>query len=100
MIVVLEGRSIGVFNVRGELFALRDTCPHQGGPLCRGSLSGLLTSTSPGTYSYERPGEVLRCPWHGWEFDIRTGRSLVDPDHLRIRTYEVSVDADQLVLDV
>jgi 3-phenylpropionate/trans-cinnamate dioxygenase ferredoxin subunit len=100
LIVVVEGRSIGVFNVGGELFALRDTCPHQGGPLCQGTLSGLLTASTPGRYRYERPGEVLRCPWHGWEFDIRTGCSLVDPERWRVRTYPVSVAGDQVFLEV
>jgi 3-phenylpropionate/trans-cinnamate dioxygenase ferredoxin subunit len=100
LIVVLEGRSIGVFNVGGELFALRNTCPHQGGPLCRGTLSGLLTAPAPGEYRYERRGEVLRCPWHGWEFDIRTGRSLVDPELVRVRTYPVSVESGQVLLEL
>ena len=90
-IVTLEGRSIGVFNVEGEFFALRNACPHQGGPLCLGVLSGLVAPGPPGRYVYERRGEILRCPWHGWEFDIRTGRSYVDPDRTRVRTYPVEL---------
>lgn len=90
-IVEVAGRSIGVFNVGGEFFALRNSCPHQGGPLCVGHLTGFVTSPAPGTYEYSRAGEILRCPWHGWEFDIRTGRSWFDPAKVRVRLYEVSV---------
>jgi nitrite reductase/ring-hydroxylating ferredoxin subunit len=91
-IVEVAGRSIGVFNVGGEFFALRNSCPHQGGPLCQGPLSGFVTSSGPGDYRYDRPGEILRCPWHGWEYDVRTGQSWVDPRKVRARRYDVSLE--------
>lgn len=90
-IVEVAGRSVGVFNVDGEIFALRNRCPHQGGPLCTGRLSGFLQAEIPGEYVYSRRGEVLRCPWHGWEFDVRTGQSWFDPARTRVRSYEASV---------
>jgi nitrite reductase/ring-hydroxylating ferredoxin subunit len=93
-IVEVAGRSIGVFNVGGEFFALRDSCPHQGGPLCQGAISGFVSSGGPGEYRYERDGEILRCPWHGWEYDIRTGQSWVDPRKVRVRRYDVSLEAE------
>ena len=92
-IVEVAGRSVGVFNLEGEFFALRNSCPHQGGELCRGPLSGWVSSGGPGDYDYSRPGEILRCPWHGWEFDIRTGQSWFDPRRVRVRSYEVFVEA-------
>src|SRR5262249_25516134 len=70
---------------------LRNACPHQGGPLCRGKLSGLAVPGPPGQYRYLRRGEILRCPWHGWEFDVRTGQSYVDPLRSRVRTYPVEL---------
>jgi len=101
-LVEVDGRTIGVFNVEGELYALHDRCPHRGGSLCHGRLTG-TTEAAPGVtpIGYVRPGRVLRCAWHGWEFDIATGRSLVDP-RIRARTYPVEVvDGEvQLVLDV
>jgi nitrite reductase/ring-hydroxylating ferredoxin subunit len=91
-IVEVAGRQIGVFNVKGELFALRNRCPHQGGPLCEGRLSGFVQAAVPGAeITYEREGEVLRCPWHSWEYDIRTGQSWFDPGQVRVRAYEVNV---------
>jgi 3-phenylpropionate/trans-cinnamate dioxygenase ferredoxin subunit len=91
-IVEIAGRSIGVFNVDGEFFALRNRCPHQGGPLCIGPLGGFVSSSGPGDYSVSRRGEILRCPWHGWEFDIRTGQSWFDPRRVRVRSYDVSLE--------
>ena len=92
-IVEVAGRSIGLFNINGEFFALRNRCPHQGGPLCQGRLSGRLVAAAPGQYDYDHPGEMLRCPWHGWEFDLRTGQSWCDPERTRVRRYLVSVEA-------
>lgn len=88
----IRGRFIGIFNIDGEYFALRNLCPHQGGPLCKGALSGLLQSDKPGEYQYSRVNEIVRCPWHGWEFDIRTGQSWVDPVKTKVRSYKVSLE--------
>ena len=90
-IVDVAGRQIGVFNIKGEYFALRNRCPHQGGPLCEGQLSGLLEASVPGEFSYSRSGEILHCPWHGWEYDIRNGQSYFDPRSVRVRSYDVQV---------
>jgi 3-phenylpropionate/trans-cinnamate dioxygenase ferredoxin subunit len=92
-IVDVGGRTIGVFNVKGRFYALRNLCPHQGAPLCQGSLKGTALPSAPGEYLWGREGEILSCPWHGWEFDVTTGRSIVNPHRTRVRTFEVSVQA-------
>jgi len=92
-IVEIAGRSIGVFNVAGQFHALRNRCPHQGGPLCQGRLAGSVVSSKPGEYEYIRDGEILRCPWHGWEFDIKTGQSWFDPAGTRVRAYTVTLES-------
>ena len=86
-IVEIEARSIGIFNLNGQLYALKNVCPHRYAPLCEGPLTGLVTGDQPGTLVLERPGEIVRCPWHGWEFDIRTGRSVFNPNQFRTKTY-------------
>jgi nitrite reductase/ring-hydroxylating ferredoxin subunit len=91
-IVTVRGREIGVFNINQEFFALINRCPHQGAPLCRGEILSKLESPSPGEYRLTRKGEMLRCPWHCWEFDIRTGQSWCDPDSVQARTYNVAVE--------
>jgi nitrite reductase/ring-hydroxylating ferredoxin subunit len=85
----IEGRPIAIFNLGGAYYGLLNRCPHQGGSLCDGIVTGLLQSPTPGTYVYTRKGEIVRCPWHGWEFDIRTGQSYCDPARIRARTYPV-----------
>ena len=91
-IVEVGRRSIGVFNVHGAYYALRNLCPHQGAPLCRGIITGTNLPSQPGEHIWERDGEILRCPWHGWEFDITSGRSVFNPHRLRVRTYAVTVE--------
>jgi nitrite reductase/ring-hydroxylating ferredoxin subunit len=90
-LVDIRGRPIVVFNINGEFFALANRCPHQGGRLSEGRLVGLIESSEPGCYSYSRRGEIIRCPWHGWEFDVRTGKSWCEPDRVRARQFSVSV---------
>jgi 3-phenylpropionate/trans-cinnamate dioxygenase ferredoxin subunit len=96
-IVEVQGRSIGVFNVHGTYYALRNSCPHQGAPLCLGAITGMAMPSKPGEYVWTREGEILRCPWHGWEFDVTSGRSVCNPHRTRVKTYEVTVEEDESV---
>ena len=90
-LVTVNGREVGLFNVKGEFYALANRCPHQGGPMCKGKVGGLVLSNGPGEYRVVRPGEFLKCPWHGWEFDIRTGQSWCDPKSTKVRAFEVTI---------
>jgi 3-phenylpropionate/trans-cinnamate dioxygenase ferredoxin subunit len=90
--VEVAGRDVAVFNLEGEFFAIANKCPHRGGPLCQGTLTGLVLSDEPGDYQYVRQGEIIRCPWHNWEFDVRTGKSWCDPEKVRARRFGVSVE--------
>jgi 3-phenylpropionate/trans-cinnamate dioxygenase ferredoxin subunit len=92
-VVNISGRSIVIFNIAGELFGLLNRCPHQGGDLSQGRLIGLVQSNAPGEYQLSRGGEILRCPWHGWEFDVRTGRSWCDPARIKTRSYNVASES-------
>lgn len=70
---------VGVFRVGGELYAWRNHCPHQGGPVCQGKLMKRVEERldseqrSLGIH-YAANGVNIVCPWHGYEFDVRTGR--------------------------
>ena len=97
-LVRVAGREIGIFNLNGEYFALSNRCPHAGGPLCSGKIVGLVQSDGPGNYRLSRRQEFLRCPWHGWEFDIRTGQSYCDPKRFRARAYPVNVEPGSAVV--
>jgi len=98
-LVTVKGRPIAIFNLAGEYFGLLNRCPHQGGSLCEGVVTGLLESPQPGTYLYSRKGEILRCPWHGWEFDIRTGQSYCDPERIRTKSYTVQTATGKTVVE-
>ena len=91
-LVTVKGREVALFNVKDEYFALANKCPHEGAALCKGMLVGLAESDEPGQYRVTRQGEFLKCPWHGWEFDVRTGQSWCDPSNTYVRQYAVSVE--------
>jgi nitrite reductase/ring-hydroxylating ferredoxin subunit len=96
--VEVAGRSIGVLNIDGRYYALRNTCPHHGAPLCEGVVKGTMADTPAHEYSYVRHNEFIVCPWHGYEFTLATGRSLVEPDKTRVQTYEVVAEDGDVVL--
>jgi nitrite reductase (NADH) small subunit len=98
-IVEVAGRSIGVFNVAGRFYALHNGCPHKGGPLCEGRICGTTLPVRRREFVYGRDGQILRCAWHGWEFEIATGRALADP-RVRAQTYPVTVEDGQVVVRV
>jgi nitrite reductase/ring-hydroxylating ferredoxin subunit len=98
-IVTVKGREIGIFNVGESFFGLINRCPHQGAPLCRGEIVSRLVAPSPGDYRLTRPGEMLRCPWHCWEFDIRTGQSLCDPNSVQARAFDVVVEPGKTLVE-
>ena len=98
-IVTVNGREIGIFNLNGSYHALHNYCPHRAGPLCHGRVRPLVVDRGVYALAYEREGEILKCPWHQWEFDIRSGRALFD-ETLRVRTYRVVEEGDEVVLYV
>ena len=103
LIVPFRGRAgIGVFNIKGSFHALRNLCPHKSGPLCTGRIGPRVVSDAPPTVDGHtldlvQEGEIIRCPWHMWEFEIATGRCLVDPK-ARVKTYPVVIEEGQVVV--
>lgn len=82
-IIQIDDLSIGIFHHRGAWYAVRNQCIHQGGPVATGSLEG----------------DILTCPWHGYQFDVRSGVCLADQD-AELDRYAVSVEGDTVYLDV
>jgi NAD(P)H-dependent nitrite reductase small subunit len=81
--IEVEGKRIAIFNVDGTYHAIDDVCPHQGGPLSEGEISGT----------------VVTCPWHGWEFDITTGVNRDDSDTAQ-QQFAVKVDGDDILVEL
>ncbi len=90
--VEVQGSAVVIFNVDGAYYGLLDKCPHMGASLSEGVQIGLVESNKPGCYAHSRAGEIVRCPWHGWEFDLRTGKSRFDPNRWRTRAIDVEVE--------
>jgi 3-phenylpropionate/trans-cinnamate dioxygenase ferredoxin component len=82
--IKLAGRSVALFNVEGTLFAIDNECTHDGGPLGEGVVSN----------------HCVTCPWHGAEFDLRTGRVLTPPAVEDVRSYAVTVSGDDILVEI
>lgn len=92
VIAEVEGQEIAVFQHEGEYYALANFCIHQGGPLCEGALSGSISTDEDGwDWVYDDEERYIVCPWHGWMFDIETGRSPKD-ERYAVPTYDAVVD--------
>ena len=89
-IVRVAGREVGIFNLEGTLYALKNVCAHQGARVCLGRVVGTTLPSEVYEFKFGLEGRVLRCPWHEWEYDIATGESLFDPK-VRVVTYPVEI---------
>lgn len=99
LIVTVQGRSIGVFNVAGRFYAFLNRCPHRGAQLCKGDIVGRLESDRPGEFRLDPEQRFLACPWHGWEFDLETGQSWFDPARTKARPFRVDVETGEIVAE-
>lgn len=104
LIVQLQGRDVGIFNIDGELRAYTNWCPHMGGPLCQGRMSGTTEAsfdreTLETDLRWVKDGQVVVCPWHAWEFDLESGRGVHDPE-IRLPSHPVRVEDDQVIVTV
>lgn len=86
------GVEIAVFRTQTGYHAVANHCVHQGGPLCEGGLSGVTRlDDDRKTLRYHSEKRAIVCPWHGWTFDIETGRNIADPDY-SVPTYSVEIE--------
>ena len=76
-----DGKMIALFNVSGKLYALENNCLHRSGPLGQGTLEG----------------EVVTCPWHGWQYKVTTGEAIFNAQ-ITIPSFEVKVEGDDIVV--
>jgi 3-phenylpropionate/trans-cinnamate dioxygenase ferredoxin subunit len=94
---------LGIVRWDGEeLYALRNVCPHAGGPVCAGRLGPRIVSEAgdPLRLAVDDACPTLTCAWHGWEFDARDGRALAPGSRLRVRTYPVRIESGTVLVDL
>lgn len=99
-VVVSDGVEIGVFRLEDNFFAYESSCPHMGGPVCQGKLINrveeVLAPDKTALGLRFSPDIVnIVCPWHGFEFDIRTGAHQGNPS-VKLRRYEVKLVGDEV----
>jgi nitrite reductase (NADH) small subunit len=95
-VVDVEGREIGIVRWRGEFFAVRNRCPHMAARICSGGLvAPKIVGGTVGTLLADEDTPVLGCPWHGWQFELRTGSSVWDPNY-RVTVFETETRGDRL----
>lgn len=98
-IVELSGQSVGVFHVGDEFVAILNMCPHEFAPVCLGRVGGTALPSAPGEWKWGREGEILACPWHGWEFELRTGKALF-ANRPRLRMFPVKIENDEIFVSL
>lgn len=96
-LIEIGGKEIGVYYVDGDVYAWLGVCPHRGAPMCRGLVSGTHLPSRVYEYEYGMENQILRCPFHGWEFNLKTGRLLLD-DEVKLRGYETVVEDGRVYL--
>jgi nitrite reductase/ring-hydroxylating ferredoxin subunit len=95
---------IGVFRLADEFYAYENRCPHVRGPVCQGRILPRVEEvlaedkTSRGQKWSEHNTHIV-CPWHGWEFDLKTGRHPGNP-HMRLRAFDVTIKGDEVYIVV
>lgn len=98
-LVAIRRMNIVVLKSNDKLYAFNNMCPHQGAPLEFGSISGAMQSSDAHQYEYGCHNEIVRCPLHGWGFNMETGQSLFS-DKLKIRAYKVREENGVILLSV
>jgi nitrite reductase/ring-hydroxylating ferredoxin subunit len=78
-----QGRVVALFNVSGKVFAMDGICPHAGGPLSEGTIEG----------------QVVTCPWHGWQFNLANGQNVYNSKCVQ-RCYEVRIEGGEILLSL
>lgn len=94
-------RSIGVVRrADGTVNAVRNWCPHKGAEVCKTKLSGTTIPGPPGTLQWGHDGQIVRCPWHGFEFDIATGRRPYSDSRMALRVYPARIADGMILVDM
>ncbi|MGG1515417.1 Rieske (2Fe-2S) protein [Paenibacillus oryzisoli] len=99
-IVEVKGMELGIFHIGDKWYAWRNVCPHAAAPVCEGVVCGTRMPSLVYEYAYGKDREVLRCPWHGWEFDLLTGKHLAEEDGVRLRGFEVRIINDEIFVAI
>jgi nitrite reductase (NADH) small subunit len=96
----LAGKSVGLVRTPEAFYAMLNYCPHHGAPVCQGHFGGTMLPSSPDEFEFGMENRVIRCPWHLWEFDVATGKCLFGVSDMKILTYNVEIEEDQVYVNL
>ena len=82
----------------GAFYAIKNSCPHQAAPLSFGEVHGTFLPSAPGVYEFGLEYEVIRCPYHGYEYSLETGRPLYCDVRERVVRYDVVVEGGRVLV--
>ena len=100
VLLPLGGRQgIGVYNIGGRFVGVRNACPHAGAPICEGTLTGMVVGSTPFDRRWVHEGEILKCPWHAWEFKLPEGTTITEPV-VRLKTFPAYAEDGRVVVEV
>jgi len=100
-ILDIQNRAVGVLRrADGRVHAVRNWCPHKGAEICRLPPTGTALPGPPGTLAWGHEGDVLRCPWHGFEFLIETGERPYSDSRMRLRIYPARIENGNIIVDM
>lgn len=93
-------RNILVWRSNDQFYATREECPHQGVSLACEELSGTMLPSAPKEFEHGLEGRVIRCPWHKWEFDAKSGKALFGTETRHLGTFPVVVEENRIYVEV
>ncbi len=96
----VEGRSIGIIKSNGEIFAVRNVCPHKRAPVCQGQIRGTMLPSDPNIFVFGLENRILQCPWHGWEFDLGTGKTVCEGLNRQLNFYPVTLRDGSVYVEI
>lgn len=104
LVTEIGGREIAIFHIEDEFYAYTNWCAHQSGPAFEGDVGGLLDASYDRDEletetKWTREGQIIACPWHGWEYDLKTGESITK-ENVRLPEHEVRVEEGNIVVEL
>ncbi len=82
-VVEAKKKTIALYNVEGKYYATDNTCLHRNGPLGEGELDG----------------NIITCPWHGWQYNVMTGENTFDPN-MKVETFQVKIEGQNVQVKI
>lgn len=100
-IIKIGNIEVGVIKIKDNQFRIiKNSCPHKMGPICKGTISGTSIPSDPGEFKYDFEGQILRRPWHRYEYNLLTGEIMFNDLKLRLKLYEHKIENNVIYVKI